>query len=81
MNKKTPIDGKGNLYKRYCPETEERGQEWYQSIGLAFLHNRRCFLGTPKGLLWRIKFEKTGFSFYLPKIFIKCGSATKNSGA
>jgi hypothetical protein len=43
--------------------THNRGgggvQEGYQSIGLAFIHNRRCFLDTlTKGLILCFKFEK-----------------------
>ncbi len=34
----------------------------HQSIGFAFLHNRRCFLDKLKGLLSCCKFEKTGYS-------------------
>jgi len=31
--------------QKYCPATEEGGQEGYQSIDLAFLHNRWCLKG------------------------------------
>ncbi len=38
------------------------GSEGYQSIRLDFVvHNRRCFLGTLKGLLSYSKFEKSSF--------------------
>jgi hypothetical protein len=36
----------------------------YQSIRLDLVHNRRCFLGTLKGLIFCFTFSKTGFSIY-----------------
>jgi hypothetical protein len=43
------------------------GREWYQSIGLAFLHNRICFLDTLKGLLSCCELQKTSYSVKVQK--------------
>jgi hypothetical protein len=48
-------------------QPQKRGQEGYQSIGLAFLNNRRCFLGTLKGLLLCFKLLKNHFQRLWPK--------------
>ncbi len=68
---------------RYCPGKKEGGQEGYHSICLDFLHNRRCFLDTLKGLIFCFKLKKL-FQCLGPK---KCGAlfyvtfTTKNSKA
>ncbi len=46
----------------HCLAKKEGGQEGNQSIPLDFVHNRRCFLDTLKGLLFCFQFQKTDFS-------------------
>ncbi len=43
------------------------GQEWYQWIRLVYVHNRRCFLGSPKGLLSCFKIRKPVTAFRAKK--------------
>ncbi len=60
---------------RYFLATKEERQEVCQSIDLAFLHNRRCFLDTIKGLLSCFKLLKTGSSvyrYYRLRTVVKC---------
>jgi hypothetical protein len=63
--------------------SQKRGsQEGLQSIGLAFLHNRRCFLDTLNGLL--LCFQKTVYSLKQPKtggVFFDVDCVTKYSEA
>jgi hypothetical protein len=42
--------------------SHKRGRSRVVSIGPDFLHNRRCFLGTLKGIISCFKMEKTGYS-------------------
>ncbi len=50
------------LLKDIVQQKKRGGQEWYQSIRLDFVHNRQCFLGVLKGLIFCFKLKKTDFS-------------------
>jgi hypothetical protein len=52
----------------YCTPKKEGGQEGYQSILFDFVHNRRCFLDTLKGLIFCFKFQKTIAAFTAKKV-------------
>jgi hypothetical protein len=59
-------DYKRNLHRTRTPYSsvkgERGGREWYHSNHFDLAYNRRCFLGTFKGLLSSFKSQKTGFS-------------------